>query len=108
MNLKCKATKCLNCQWFVVGEVLLDKVPTAKTVVNKLGQIDNTYRNFAMEILAGEDNMVTTTKEEGISYEFDFSKVYWNPRLGLRLFQIVDGNNRKHDPRFPKLLFELF
>ncbi len=64
------------------GEVLLDKVPTARTVVNKLGTIANVYRTFDMELLAGEDNTLVTTSEMNCSYTFDFAKVYWNPKLG--------------------------
>lgn len=67
---------------FFSGEVLLDKIPSAKTVVNKTGTIDNTYRNFAMEVLAGKDDFITVAKENGERFEMDFSKVYWNPRLG--------------------------
>ena len=67
---------------FLEGRVLLDKVPWAKTIVNKTNTIDNTYRNFAMEVIDGERNFLAVTKENGFSYKFDFSKVYWNPRLG--------------------------
>lgn len=66
---------------FSSGEVLLDKISAVKTVVNKLDTIDSTFRNFQMEVLAGDENFVTLTREHGFSYEFDFSKVYWNPRL---------------------------
>ena len=65
----------------IIGDVLIDKVPAAKTVVNKINIIDNTYRNFQMEVLAGEDNLVTIAKEHGLSFQMDFSKVYWNSRL---------------------------
>ncbi|KAL1451157.1 hypothetical protein WDU94_003445 [Cyamophila willieti] len=34
-----------------------------------------------MELLAGEDNMITTHKENGCTFKMDFSKVYWNSRL---------------------------
>ncbi|XP_014211772.1 tRNA (guanine(37)-N1)-methyltransferase [Copidosoma floridanum] len=64
-----------------IGQIFLDKTPNIKTVVNKLDIIDNTYRNFAMEILAGEENTVVSVKENGVTYHFDFAKVYWNPRL---------------------------
>jgi hypothetical protein len=30
-----------------------------------------------MELLAGENNMVTQARENGFAYQFDFSKVYW-------------------------------
>ncbi|XP_066464302.1 tRNA (guanine(37)-N1)-methyltransferase isoform X2 [Eleutherodactylus coqui] len=66
----------------LIGQVILDKNPGITTVVNKTNIIDSTYRNFQMEVLAGEDNMVAKVKENGFTYEFDFSKVYWNPRLG--------------------------
>ena len=65
----------------VIGEVILDKVGCIKTVVNKLHTIDNTFRNFKMEVLAGEENFITTAKEHGFAYELDFSKIYWNSRL---------------------------
>ena len=63
----------------LTGQVLLDKVPSARTVVNKVGTIDTVFRYFAMEVLAGENDMVATTTEWGVTYQFDFSKVYWNP-----------------------------
>ncbi len=63
------------------GQVTLDKHQLIKTVVNKTDQIDNTFRFFKMEVLAGEDNLVATINENGCSFTFDFSKVYWNSRL---------------------------
>lgn len=66
----------------LIGQVLLDKVKTCRTVVNKSNIIDNTYRNFSMEVIAGEDDFLVTVKENRCNFQFDFSKVYWNPRLG--------------------------
>ena len=74
----------------LTGDVLLDKINAVRTVVNKLNIIDNTYRNFQMELLAGENNFITVVKEHGMSYEFDFSKVYWNSRLGKHDFKILE------------------
>lgn len=65
----------------LIGEVLLNKCANCKTVVNKTQNIDNTYRNFQMELLCGEENYLVQVKEHGIQFEFDFSSVYWNPRL---------------------------
>lgn len=73
----------------LIGDVLLEKVHNCRTVVNKTNMIDNTYRNFQMEILAGEDDMMTTVKENGCSFTFDFSKVYWNSRLSTEHERIV-------------------
>jgi tRNA (guanine37-N1)-methyltransferase len=65
----------------VIGQILLDKIKGARTVVNKTDIIDNTYRNFKMEILCGEDHMLAQVRENHCTFEFDFSSVYWNPRL---------------------------
>lgn len=73
----------------VVGQVLLDNVANCRTVVNKLNSIDTVYRNFQLELLAGEENYETVVKENGVAFEFDFSKVYWNSRLSTEHERIV-------------------
>lgn len=65
----------------LIGQVLVDKIKTCRTVVNKTNVIDNTYRNFSMEVIAGEEDYLVTVKENSCIFQFDFSKVYWNPRL---------------------------
>lgn len=65
----------------IIGQVFLDTIPAARTVVNKTNTIDTTFRHFAMEILAGDEDTVTVAKENGCTYELDFAQVYWNPRL---------------------------
>lgn len=79
---------------YLIGEVLLDKNKQALCVVNKANSIDSTYRTFQIEILAGEDKMQTQVKENHCTYEFDFSKVYWNPRLVGEHERIIQGLNR--------------
>lgn len=84
----------------IVGQVLLDNVPNCKSVVNKLNSIDNVYRNFHLELLAGEENYQALVKENGVSFEFDFSKVYWNSRLSTeheRIVQSVQPNDIVYD-----------
>lgn len=41
----------------------MDKNPGITCVVNKTNIIDSTYRNFKMEVLAGEENMVAKVSE---------------------------------------------
>ncbi|EGF83617.1 hypothetical protein BATDEDRAFT_85132 [Batrachochytrium dendrobatidis JAM81] len=65
----------------IIGQVILDKSSHIKTVVNKLDNIDHTFRFFQMEILAGINDMNAKLKEGGCFFHFDFSKVYWNSRL---------------------------
>ena len=66
---------------FIVGQVYLDKIPSCKTVVNKIGPIHSPWRIFDMEVIAGEDNTVVEVKEGNCTFSFDYRKVYWNSRL---------------------------
>ncbi|KAM4540978.1 tRNA (guanine(37)-N(1))-methyltransferase [Fundulus diaphanus] len=84
----------------LIGQVIMDKNPGVTCVVNKTNMIDSTYRNFKMEVLAGEENMVAKVKENGVTYEFDFSRVYWNPRLSTehqRVVQLVKRGDSVFD-----------
>lgn len=65
----------------IIGQVILDKNPSLSTVVNKLDTIDNEFRNFKMEVLAGKPEFNVEVKENDCRFRFDFSKVYWNSRL---------------------------
>lgn len=48
---------------YVIGQVLLDKVPSCRTVVNKVGKIVSPWRTFDMEVLAGEKDTHVTVRE---------------------------------------------
>ncbi|WVF68517.1 hypothetical protein IAT40_003285 [Kwoniella sp. CBS 6097] len=65
----------------LIGEVILDKNPGLRTVVNKLDTIHAQYRYFDMEVIAGDKDYITTLNESSCSFTFDFSRVYWNSRL---------------------------
>jgi tRNA (guanine37-N1)-methyltransferase len=67
----------------IVAQVILDKLPNVKTVVNKLHEIDSVYRNFELEIIAGDPNTIVKCRESKATFQFDFAKVYWNPRLSI-------------------------
>lgn len=73
----------------LIGQVLHHKVHGCRTVVNKVNMIDTTYRNFSMEILSGDGDFIAKVKENGCTFEFDFSKVYWNSRLCTEHERIV-------------------
>ncbi|VDL88372.1 unnamed protein product [Schistocephalus solidus] len=64
------------------GEVVLDKLPRVRTVLHKASKIDTDFRTFSVDLMAGEPDYLTTVKENNASFKLDFSKVYWNPRLG--------------------------
>lgn len=84
----------------LIGQVLLDKVPGCRTVVNKAATIDSTYRNFQLELICGEPQYQVETKENGVLFEFDFSRVYWNPRLSTeheRITKMLNANDVLYD-----------
>ncbi len=51
-----------------IGQILLLS-KNCRTVVNKTATIDNTYRNFTMELLAGDEDYLVTVKENGSSFK---------------------------------------
>ena len=75
---------------YLIGAVILDKNPVIKTVINKVGSIEATFRYFQMEILAGEDLLQVEVREEGCRFVFDYSKVYWNSRLQQEHRRLVE------------------
>ncbi|KAF9429415.1 tRNA(m(1)G37)methyltransferase [Entomortierella beljakovae] len=81
----------------MIGEIIMDKNPNLRTVVNKTNSIDTTFRFFKMELLAGEDNMIAEVRESGCRFKLDFSQVYWNSRLHteherlVKLFSATDA-----------------
>lgn len=75
---------------FIIGQVILDKNTAIRTVVNKLDTIDNEFRFFKMERLAGDDDYMVTLSESGCSFTFDFRTVYWNSRLHTEHARLLD------------------
>lgn len=83
-----------------ISQIFLDKTPHCRSVINKAQSIENTYRNFQIELLRGDDDYQVQVKENGITFEFDFSSVYWNPRLSTeheRLVKLLNPNDYLYD-----------
>jgi len=75
---------------YLIGQVILDKTPRARTVVNKLDTIDSEFRVFAMELLAGEPEYHAEVSESGCLFQLDFRSVYWNSRLHTEHARLID------------------
>ena len=77
-----------------IGSVILSKTASQgiTTIVNKLDTIgDSKYRNFQMEVIAGEENnFIVTQQHLDCVFTFDFSKVYWNTRLETEHRRLVE------------------
>lgn len=83
-----------------IAQIYLDKTPGARCVINKAQSIDNTFRNFQIDLLMGDAEYHVETKENGVIFEFDFANVYWNPRLSTeheRLVKILSSNDVLYD-----------
>ncbi len=76
----------------LIASIIMDKNPGAKTVINKIDDVgeENEFRTFKYEVLAGEDDLNVTVSEAGCEFRFDYSKVYWNPRLSTEHRRLVD------------------
>lgn len=75
----------------LIAQVLMDKNPTVKTVINKTDDVGTSseYRTFGYEVLAGKDDMNVEVSEENCIFRFDYSKVYWNSRLNTEHRRLV-------------------
>ncbi|KAL9476705.1 hypothetical protein ACSS6W_006546 [Trichoderma asperelloides] len=75
----------------IIAQVIMDKNPTIRTVINKVDNVgtESEYRTFSYEVLAGPDDMLVEVSEAGCLFKFDYSKVYWNTKLGTEHQRIV-------------------
>ncbi|KAF7307212.1 tRNA (guanine(37)-N1)-methyltransferase [Mycena indigotica] len=73
----------------LIGQIILDKNNSIRTVVNKLNTIDSQFRVFKMELLAGDPDYVVEHQEADCRFTFDFSQVYWNSRLHTEHERVV-------------------
>ena len=59
-------------------------------IVAQVGTIENQYRVFNMEVVAGTPTLLTEVKQHGALFRLDFSKVYWNSRLEQEHLRLVN------------------
>lgn len=74
----------------IIGEVLLDKVKTARSVYYQSSPVEGDYRIRKIELLAGEDNTETEYKEHGCRFRVDVEKTFFSPRLSTERQRIAE------------------
>jgi len=73
-----------------IGEVLLDKVKTARSVYAQSSPVEGDFRIRKLELLAGEDQTVTEYKEHGCRFKVDVEKTFFSPRLSTERDRIAE------------------
>ena len=75
----------------LVAQVLLDKNPALRTVINKVASVGSVsaFRTFPYEVLCGPDDLDVTVREQKCTFRFNFGQVYWNTRLQTEHERIV-------------------
>lgn len=79
-----------------IAENIINKNKNIKTVLKKIGKTDGTERVFGVRWLAGEKNLMTLHKENGIRLFVEIGEVFFTPRLAnerLRIFNLI----KKHE-----------
>ena len=80
----------------LIAQVTIDKNPQITTVINKIETLgsENEYRVLDHEVIAGEPNLQVVVREAGSTFRFDYSKVFWNSRLGTEHDRMVQNFER--------------
>lgn len=73
----------------LIGEILLEKVKTAKSVYCQSSPVEGSYRIRQIELLAGEDKTETEYKEHGCRFKVDVEKTFFSPRLSTERERIA-------------------
>lgn len=75
----------------LIGQVLLECLPTIETVISKVGQVSGPYRTYDYQVLAGCNDTTVQLMEHGVKLEFDLSLVYWCSRLASERQVVLDN-----------------
>lgn len=74
----------------IIGEILLQRVKTAKSVFYQSSPVEGDFRTRNLELLAGEDRTETEYKEHGCKFRVDVQKAFFSPRLSTERERIAN------------------
>lgn len=76
---------------YLIGQVVLEKNSTIRSVVTKIGQIESTFRFYDLDCIAGDDSTFETELfEDKVKFKVDVSKVYWCSKLGSERNRMIE------------------
>jgi tRNA (guanine37-N1)-methyltransferase len=83
---------------YLIGQVLREKIPGIRVVVNKAANVGGVFRTFEMEVLAAVPgcSLETCVRENGCVFHVDMSRVYWNSRLETEHRRVIDAIRTLH------------
>ncbi len=103
-TLKERGEKIKKCRYEVIGEIaiceieggkekeiaeLIAKTNNVRSVYAKASALEGEYRVRKLKLLYGEDNPITTYKENGVRIALDVKKVFFSPRLSYERARIA-------------------
>jgi len=71
-----------------VAEIMLDRLPHVKTVLNQESPVKGEYRSRDLTWLAGVRKTVAISREAKCALKVDLAKVYFSPRLAFERMRI--------------------
>jgi len=73
----------------IIGEILLEKVSTAKSVFYQSSDVEGDFRTRTLELVAGDNRTETEYKEYGCRFVVDVEKAFFSPRLSTERERIA-------------------
>ena len=73
-----------------IGEILLQKIKTAKSVFYQSSPVEGDFRTRSLELIAGEDSTETEYREYGCRFKVNVQKAFFSPRLSTERNRIAD------------------
>ena len=74
----------------IIGETILERVSTAKSVFYQSSDVEGDFRTRSLELVAGEDRTETEYKEYGCRFAVDVEKFFFSPRLSTERERIAN------------------
>lgn len=74
----------------MIGSAILDNIKSARSVYMQTSPIAGDHRTRKLELIAGDDNPVTSYKEFGCRFKVDVERTYFSPRLSTERFRIAN------------------